>query len=352
MPGHSGTVSAASSSMLKRQRDVQARAGPETDPGPYPFDEADYYKVEFVKEPYGPVAIDSANSQWRGVLLFQVAGQPEPINEDSRVMEIFISGDACISIYTHLCPSDNTRPMALNILWQMWQRGRSISKRDWTLLRVAVVACVNDVYYGRLFFGDPETQQVLWDCDVRPSDATFLALKAQAPIYVNKSVWDSCSTPLRNSSTWATVNYIETQRESQRRSGTVERSRSGSSQNHPSPESLPAIRLLMREMEVAVREEDYEQAAKIRDHPWMRLAEDINMHRSIGYYDQAHKLFADLKGLIDAHESAIGRDYEARLAAQHQARAALDELVRRQEQQQGNYSHGEGSEVNESGKWE
>lgn len=59
----------------------------------------------------------------------------------------------------------------------MWQRGRAMSKRDWTLLRVAVVACVNDVYYGRLFFGDPDTQQVLWDTDVRPSDATFLALK-------------------------------------------------------------------------------------------------------------------------------------------------------------------------------
>lgn len=52
-----------------------------------------------------------------------------------------------------------------------------MSKRDWTLLRVAVVACVSDVYYGRLFFGDPDTQQVLWDTDVRPSDATFLALK-------------------------------------------------------------------------------------------------------------------------------------------------------------------------------
>jgi hypothetical protein len=35
----------------------------------------------------------------------------------------------------------------------------------------------------------------------------------------------------------------------------------------------------MREMEVAVREEDYAAAARIRDHPWMRLAEDINMHR-------------------------------------------------------------------------
>lgn len=59
----------------------------------------------------------------------------------------------------------------------MWQRGKQISKRDWTLLRVAVVACVNDVYYGRLFFGDPDTQEVMWDTDVRPSDATFLALK-------------------------------------------------------------------------------------------------------------------------------------------------------------------------------
>jgi hypothetical protein len=54
-----------------------------------------------------------------GVLLFQVAGQAEPVNDDTRVMEIFISGDACISIYTHLCPSDNTRPMALDILWQV-----------------------------------------------------------------------------------------------------------------------------------------------------------------------------------------------------------------------------------------
>jgi protein-arginine kinase activator protein McsA len=44
-------------------------------------------------------------------------------------------------------------------------------------------------------------------------------------------------------------------------------------------EALPAIRLLMREMEVAVREENYEEAARLRDHPWMRLADDIKMHR-------------------------------------------------------------------------
>jgi hypothetical protein len=114
--------------------------------------------------------------------------------------------------------------------------------------------------------------QVLWDIDVRPSDATYLALKvcgvgggrgqgmclgsralclwntaacaavphrlltlaalrctwphgvthrqrqqANAPIYVKKSVWEGCSTPLRNSSTWATVNYLEAQRDRERR---------------------------------------------------------------------------------------------------------------------------------------
>jgi hypothetical protein len=45
-------------------------------------------------------------------------------------MEIFISGDACISIYTHLCPSDNTRPMALDLLWQVGLLGASCDSLD------------------------------------------------------------------------------------------------------------------------------------------------------------------------------------------------------------------------------
>lgn len=57
-----------------------------------------------------------------GVLLFQLSSDTEPVSEDTRVMEVFISGDACISIYTHLCPSDNTRPMALDLLWQVGTR--------------------------------------------------------------------------------------------------------------------------------------------------------------------------------------------------------------------------------------
>jgi hypothetical protein len=44
---------------------------------------------------------------------------------------------------------------------------------------------------------------------------------------VKKTVWENCSTSLRLSSTWTTVNYIQGQRESQRRAGLERRGRWG-----------------------------------------------------------------------------------------------------------------------------
>lgn len=59
----------------------------------------------------------------------------------------------------------------------------------------------------------------------------------------------------------------------------------------------------------------------------------------------------DLTRLIEAHESAVGRDYEARLNAQRAARAALDQLLRRQDAELGQQPpHGEEVQSNESSK--
>jgi bifunctional DNase/RNase len=69
------------------------------------------------------------------------------------------------------------------------QRGQAISKREWKLLRVAVVGVTDHAYVGRLFFGDSETGKVVWDCDCRPSDACWLALSTDAPMLVKKAVW-------------------------------------------------------------------------------------------------------------------------------------------------------------------
>lgn len=58
---------------------------------------------------------------------------------------------------------------------------------------------------------------------------------------------------------------------------------------------------------------------------------------------------ADLRRLIEAHESAVGREYEARLSAQHAARAALDELLRRQDSSSSSSSQDGGMNGNGSG---
>lgn len=62
---------------------------------------------------------------------------------------------------------------------QVLQRGQEISKRTWGILRVAVVELRGATFLGRVWFGDQATGQVAWDCDCRPSDACWLALKAR-----------------------------------------------------------------------------------------------------------------------------------------------------------------------------
>jgi len=56
-----------------------------------------------------------------------------------------------------------------------------------TILRVEVVALKDDVYYGNIVV---EREGKIYDIDSRPSDAIALAVRAHAPILVNRSVMD------------------------------------------------------------------------------------------------------------------------------------------------------------------
>lgn len=66
------------------------------------------------------------------------------------------------------------------VVWQVLERGQEISKREWKLIRVAIVDIKNSTYIGRLFFGDKETGEVVWDCDCRPSDGLWLSHQVHA----------------------------------------------------------------------------------------------------------------------------------------------------------------------------
>lgn len=60
---------------------------------------------------------------------------------------------------------------------QVMQHASEVNKREMTLLKVAIVALKDEVFVGRLFFGDAVTKKVMWDCDCRPSDGCYLHLK-------------------------------------------------------------------------------------------------------------------------------------------------------------------------------
>ncbi len=87
---------------------------------------------------------------------------------------------------------------------QILMRGQDISKREWKLVRGAVVEMRGNTYVGRLFFGDSEGN-VVWDCDCRPSDALYMTLRVssweirQLLISVAGGVMQACLISLRPS---------------------------------------------------------------------------------------------------------------------------------------------------------
>ena len=62
---------------------------------------------------------------------------------------------------------------------QVLERGQELSKREWKLIRVAIVEMRDSTYIGRIFFGDCESGESVYDMDCRPSDGLWLSLKVQ-----------------------------------------------------------------------------------------------------------------------------------------------------------------------------
>lgn len=263
--------------------------------------------------------------------------------DDTPVLQVFVSGDSAMSVFHQMTNTSTNRPMSLDLLWQMWERGQAISKRDWTLVRCAIVRLANDVYEARLFFGDPETKEVVWDCDCRPSDATYLANKVKAPMYIARDVWEKSASPLSESEAFKVVRHAqEIQRQQVQQNQRLAAARSAantasalagfatSSEVSKAARALPCIELLVRELEVAVHEENYAEAARLRDHPFIRLCQDIDMSENIGYAAEAQRLYAELLRLVQESESRGEVDYETRLIQAH-AQLKLQQQQQHQE---------------------
>ncbi|MCX7909396.1 MAG: bifunctional nuclease family protein [Ignavibacteria bacterium] len=119
---------------------------------------------------------------------------------------------------------------------------------------------INDLrdgtFYARIIFDDPPI-----DIDARPSDAVALALRCQVPIFVNSEILDQ-----------AGINFTERHREYEERPetdifGSQEEEEEEIDFTRKIEREKPKTKVerLQEELEKAIKEENYELAAKIRD---------------------------------------------------------------------------------------
>lgn len=62
------------------------------------------------------------------------------------------------------------------------------------------------------------------------------------------------------------------------------------------------VKRLKREMQVALAEEDYSAAARIRDHPFMKLAVQIVEQQIAGQETEVQELQSKLENAVKEHE--------------------------------------------------
>jgi uncharacterized protein len=161
--------------------------------------------------------------------------------EDKRSLLIFIGPPEAQAIAIRINDMQTPRPLTHDLLKNI------LDFFECRLKRVEVCDLLEGTFYGRLILERDEAEM---DVDCRPSDAIALALRCSAPIFIADKVMDEAGRVL-DESELASKNVISGQ-------GT------GKPVTVP-PKHVSPMDSLKRDLDKAVQEERYEDAAKLRD---------------------------------------------------------------------------------------
>jgi len=106
---------------------------------------------------------------------------------EKRAFPIWIGFSEARAIHSELQGLENLRPLTHDLL------ARIIEKFDGKIQRVIITHVKDNVFYATLVAQKDET---LIEIDARPSDSIVLALKANAPIYITRSLFEKMSVSL------------------------------------------------------------------------------------------------------------------------------------------------------------
>jgi bifunctional DNase/RNase len=108
--------------------------------------------------------------------------------DEKRAFPIWIGYPEARAIHSELQGLEHFRPLTHDLLAGI------IDKFDGKIQRVIITHSKDNVFYATLVAHKDET---LIEIDARPSDSIVLALKANAPIYVTRSLFEKMSMPMQ-----------------------------------------------------------------------------------------------------------------------------------------------------------
>ena len=160
-----------------------------------------------------------------------------PTGTDS-VVPIFVDPSIAHSIVMGLGDVHAARPLTHDLFISV------LGRLDAEVNRIEITAINDSIFYARLIVLQDDEEMVI---DARPSDCVALAVRVKCPIFIDEDVISHAGMPVSS-----VAGVDDGERSPQRR------------REAPS-EDNSLLANLQRELDAAVQDEDYEQAAKIRD---------------------------------------------------------------------------------------
>jgi bifunctional DNase/RNase len=190
------------------------------------------------EDAYFEVRIDNISITNLGFILFLKGEDPQ------RVLPIFIGANEAQSIALALNRQPPPRPLTHDLLKSM------LESLDCALIRVEITAIADNTFFGRIHMRKAGVEDM--DFDARPSDAIALAIRWEVPILVHRKVFEEAAVPVKNEE------------------GAEGLEAAGEGAGQTEEEKVPAgpeskLDRLQNSLKLAIKEERYEEAARLRD---------------------------------------------------------------------------------------
>lgn len=158
----------------------------------------------------------------------------------AKVVPIFIGPLETYSISSALDgvtpPRPNTHDLIINMLGEL----------DMRVLHIVINDIIGHIFYARIVL---QTEDGIVELDARPSDSIAVAIRAKCPIYMNEKVYNEAAVVIGEESS-------ETQ---------SEEAAEASASSPPEEMALSDLERIKVSLQKAVDEENFEEAAILRD---------------------------------------------------------------------------------------